>query len=282
MAELALAAGVSVSIITIEGTTCKVGILGEIANKTGGTVNIVNPIRIKEEFSSILEEQIIATNVRASLILPKAMYIKDHANINNKQSSITKEIGNVTKETEITFEFALREDADIDLKITKELPFQLKIIYDSGDGKYIRVLTQLKKLTEDKRVAENNSDRTILASHAIQTSSNCLQRNIDFGGRGGGMMNKFSSYIKKLNPLKEDNFSKEAYERVENDLVNLKSKSESKATNFGVLLDNQTNSNNNLAIENVFNGANNFEALDDFDANVGYRLNKFKSKDVKK
>ena len=80
------------SIITIEGTTCKVGILGEIANKTGGTVNIVNPIKIKEEFSSILEEQIIATNVRASLILPKAMYIKDHGNINNKQSSITKEV----------------------------------------------------------------------------------------------------------------------------------------------------------------------------------------------
>ena len=80
------------SIITIEGTTCKVGILGEIANKTGGTVNIVNPIKIKEEFSSILEEQIIATNVRASLILPKAMYIKDHANLNNKQSSITKEV----------------------------------------------------------------------------------------------------------------------------------------------------------------------------------------------
>jgi len=55
---------VSVSIITIEGTTCKVGILGEIANKTGGTVNIVNPLKIKEEFSTILEEQIIATNVR--------------------------------------------------------------------------------------------------------------------------------------------------------------------------------------------------------------------------
>jgi hypothetical protein len=40
------------------------------------------------------------------------------------------------------------------LKTTKELPFQLKITYDAGDGKYLRVLTQVKKLTEDKRVAE--------------------------------------------------------------------------------------------------------------------------------
>jgi hypothetical protein len=89
---LIIKSSVSVSIITIEGTTARVGILGEIANKTGGTVNIVNPLKIKEEFATILEEQIIATNVKASLILSKAMYIKDHANINNKQSSITKEV----------------------------------------------------------------------------------------------------------------------------------------------------------------------------------------------
>ena len=79
--------------ITIEGTNCKLGLLGEIANKTGGNVNIVNPLRIKEEFANILEEQIIATNVKASLILPKAMYIKDHGDLNNKQSSVTKEVG---------------------------------------------------------------------------------------------------------------------------------------------------------------------------------------------
>ena len=46
-------------------------------------------------------------------------------------------------------------DAEIDLKVVKELPFQLKIVYDAPDGKYMRVLTQLKKLTEDKQVAEN-------------------------------------------------------------------------------------------------------------------------------
>ena len=83
---------VSVSIISIEGTTCKVGVLGEVANKTGGQVNIVNPLKIKEEFATILEEQIIATNVKASLILHKAMFIKDHGNLNNKESSITKEV----------------------------------------------------------------------------------------------------------------------------------------------------------------------------------------------
>ena len=49
------------------------GVLGEVANKTSGSVNIVNPLKLKEEFSTILNEQIIATNVVASLRLHKAL-----------------------------------------------------------------------------------------------------------------------------------------------------------------------------------------------------------------
>ncbi len=65
---------VSVSIITIEGTNCKLGLLGELANKTGGIVNIVNPLKLREEFGQVLEEEIIATNVVANLVLHKALY----------------------------------------------------------------------------------------------------------------------------------------------------------------------------------------------------------------
>ena len=55
-------------------------------------MNSVNPIKLKEEFSSLLEEKIIATNVVSTLILPKALYIRDHENLINKQSVITKEV----------------------------------------------------------------------------------------------------------------------------------------------------------------------------------------------
>lgn len=85
------------------------GVLGEIANKTGGTVNIVNPLKIKEEFSNILEEQIIATNVKASLILSKAMYIIDHIDSNNKQSTITKEVFKFKKVSKIIPAFFISE-----------------------------------------------------------------------------------------------------------------------------------------------------------------------------
>ena len=96
------------------------------------------------------------------------------------------------------------------------------------------------------------------------------------------------SLFKTRNPLKEDNFSKEAYERVESDLLNLKSKSEALAplnfssSNSGpkFSLIEQKDSNIDLVYDD--RDLNNFEALDDLDANMGYRLNKFKSKDVKK
>ena len=41
-------------------------------------MNIVNPAKLKEQFSSLIEEKIIATNVVATLILPKALYIIFH------------------------------------------------------------------------------------------------------------------------------------------------------------------------------------------------------------
>ncbi len=85
------------------------GLLADVADKTGGMVNMVDPLNIKNEFTSILEDQIIATNVAAKFILHKAMYVKDYVNINSQESVISKLIGNATVETEITFEFALKE-----------------------------------------------------------------------------------------------------------------------------------------------------------------------------
>lgn len=67
---------VSVSIITIKGTDCKLGLLAEVADKTGGLVNIVDPLSLKNEFTSILDDQIIATNVSSKFLLHKALYVK--------------------------------------------------------------------------------------------------------------------------------------------------------------------------------------------------------------
>ena len=52
------------------------GLLAEVADKTGGIVNIVDPLNLRNEFTSILEDQIIATNVSAKFLLHKALFVK--------------------------------------------------------------------------------------------------------------------------------------------------------------------------------------------------------------
>ena len=98
------------------------------------------------------------------------MYVKDYENFNNQESCVTKAIGNATLDTEITFEFALKQSKKtlfcliciqfyfikgFDENNIKEVPFQLQIVYNAKDGsKALRIVTQNKPLTSDKTLAE--------------------------------------------------------------------------------------------------------------------------------
>ncbi len=56
------------SVISIKGTDCKMVELGKVADTTGGQVNIVDPLKLTQEFGTILSDPIIATNVKATFI----------------------------------------------------------------------------------------------------------------------------------------------------------------------------------------------------------------------
>ncbi len=189
----ALVSGVSVSLITIEGTNCRLGVLGDIADKTMGIVNIVNPLELMDEFSSILKEEIISTNVSIKLVLPKVLYVKSDECWNTRESRLVKQVGNVTRETEITFEFGLREDSILENDL-KKLPFQLQISYIAKDGsRLLRVLTLIKNVTQVKEIAENHSDRSILTSYLAQSSSKMIQQK-----SVSSRSEKMASYIRKM------------------------------------------------------------------------------------
>ncbi len=178
MSNLGLTNGVSVSLITIQDTNCGLGFLGSIADKTMGTVNVVNPLELNDQFSKIIDDQIVATNVEVILILHKTLYVRNSEVLNTRESFVLKKIGNVTKETELTFEFGLRDDAAIDTVNSNQLPFQLKISYTARDGsKVLRVLTQMMQTTGNRKIAESFTDRTILASHMAQSRSRLIQDN---------------------------------------------------------------------------------------------------------
>ncbi|XP_053396238.1 uncharacterized protein LOC123552632 [Mercenaria mercenaria] len=277
--------GVSISVITIKGTDCKLVEIGKMADKTGGQVNIVDPLKLTQEFSTILANKIIATNVVATFILHKELFFFYEE---SEESKVVKTIGNVTADTEISFEYGVRtktkdadkpetesrtgdkeeaksegakqeekmevdasgsqegnkttENTDIEMEDNrqvihdeekqgadgkgqktetatssgesmtegadpfstagtstgpqadegrKELPFQLQIVYTDTEGaKALRVITQTKPITRDRRKAERNAKVDVLARHTAMTAAKMAQDGMYTMSRERALMNQ--------------------------------------------------------------------------------------------
>ncbi|XP_063403864.1 uncharacterized protein LOC134687468 isoform X2 [Mytilus trossulus] len=107
--------GTSISVISFRGTDCKLVYLGKLADKTEGQVNIVDHQKLTDEFSSILAGNIIATNVVATFLLHQKLFVDDER---KKESKVVKQIGNVTADTEFTFEYGIRINEQRDEEVT--------------------------------------------------------------------------------------------------------------------------------------------------------------------
>ncbi|XP_059169853.1 circularly permutated Ras protein 1-like [Physella acuta] len=220
-AESAHTAGVTVSVITIEGTDCKLVHLGMLADKTGGQVNIVDPLKLTEEFGNILADPIIATKVKALCILHKELYVIDENDPDNQQSRVEHNAGNVKSSTTITFEFAKRKNSKCSKlspaksqetqgtqekpteglqasggegeghRPLKDFPFQLQINYvDTEGNKALRVLTRTKPATNDRKVTEDNVNLEILGAHVAKKSADLALKGQFSKSRGLALMNQ--------------------------------------------------------------------------------------------
>jgi len=88
--------------------------LGEVVNKTGGEVNIVDPMKITKEFNNILANPIIATKVVSKVVLHSGLYVRVQGT--DKESVHTVEMGNVTADAELTFEYGVKKKEYIEGK----------------------------------------------------------------------------------------------------------------------------------------------------------------------
>ncbi|RNA10386.1 circularly permutated Ras 1-like [Brachionus plicatilis] len=204
LAKFAKSKGVVVNVITIEGTDCKLALLGKVADLTNGSINIVNPLNLNEEFKSILENRSIATEVNTKLIVNgKYLYIRD----NNyeaaeaqayesgdaeakkelektRKSVLDKNIGNVNMGSEITYEFGIRrlnEEEKKDSNGLNKLPFQLQVSYTMPNGaKALKVFVKEQEFTRDREQAEKDilSKELFFANFAQKASSHVTKSNV--------------------------------------------------------------------------------------------------------
>lgn len=135
--------GVTVNVITIKGgDESDLETLSHVYKETGGEVNIVEPEELTKNFGNILENPVIATNVTVKVKLHKALEFRNEQEeaLSAFNTLLTRDMGNVTEESEITFEYRMKdaktlaECKDINLQELKKIPFQTQIEYTKLDG----------------------------------------------------------------------------------------------------------------------------------------------------
>ncbi|KAG8567860.1 hypothetical protein GDO81_013804 [Engystomops pustulosus] len=158
-----------VSVVTIEGTNCRLPELGQLADKTGGKVNIVHPLKLADEFQSILEEDIIATNVKLKVFLPLTMYFLYEG---DQQSVLEKSFGSVTSDTVLSTEFNIYSSKIKEVLRFSQLPIQLHLTYTLPDGRSRwRILSLRRPVTNDCSTALESIDLSVLQIHSVQFSA---------------------------------------------------------------------------------------------------------------
>lgn len=109
LADLLKKTGTSVSILRIKGSSdCKLEILSILAEKTAGSIDIVDPTLLREHFEALLNDKVIATQgtfmlVSSNAVMFRAATKQDLAQNNNnnmeednKFTSVDVDVGNIT------------------------------------------------------------------------------------------------------------------------------------------------------------------------------------------
>jgi hypothetical protein len=115
-------------------------------------------------FSNILNVPLIATNVQVKVKLHKGLEFRNEnpLNLNDDKTIMAKDLGNVTEETEVTFEYKLKslqellKMDDLDLAKITSFPFQAQITYTSiiDKSRCIRVITHTLETSDNKEELE--------------------------------------------------------------------------------------------------------------------------------
>jgi len=183
--------GVTVNVISITDDGCRLENLGKLTDVTNGYLRRIDPLKLTEKFSGIVDKPVIATQCQAKMVLHPGLQFcsildegreKEKVDLPDKKEELhhlhqLKDVGNVFEDTQIFFEFKVQKDR-IDLyKDLKSLPFQVQINYTKTDGtQMLRVITQTKPIVFNKKEAKNNLNVELLSQHATRvTTELCLQ-----------------------------------------------------------------------------------------------------------
>jgi len=180
LGSLAKTKGIIIDLITFEDEQSNIDILMHMIEETGGEIIRVKPTEILNQFSNLLTNEIVATNVKVKVKLHKLMQFRneDVTKLKHFGSTLTRELGNVTKETEMYVEYSFKKSEelakydDVNLENLKYVPFQSIIDYTNLAGdRCIRVVTKQQQICTEKDIVQKQANYDIISTNAIQKTS---------------------------------------------------------------------------------------------------------------
>ena len=163
--------GVGVSVISVASGDCKLSYLSYVADLTEGSVLKVDPANLLNDFSAILAEKIIATEVQAFVVLHKALKFKNESPESLEQggSKLHKNVGNVTQLSEFTFEYSMKNSEELaieELENLKQVPFQLLLEYKNKKGqRMLKCITKVLQATSQVEEAKREANVAVIANN---------------------------------------------------------------------------------------------------------------------
>jgi hypothetical protein len=213
--EMAREMGIEVSVISIKGEACKLSYLSKVAELTSGEVNQVEPTNLAQDFANILSTPLIATKVSAVVKIHRGLMFRNADEDVIDQNTLRRDLGNVTADTEFTFEYYVRPKVEVtalglDLEKIEKLTFQTQIHYTRMDGNmYMRVITATQEMTDDKEDAEKGVDLEVIGINAAQSASKAVK--LGKIQEAKGAMRGWRNMIKRNVENEEDISSYNAY-----------------------------------------------------------------------
>lgn len=167
MAQLAKENGTTVNVISIRGDDCALEHVGVLADKTSGVVDIVDPLDLGKQVTAIMSKPILATGLSCVMVINKRFKFKD-----SDSNTTTKEVGNVTTDTDLTFSYTVPEF----FPWLKEITFQCQLNLTRPDGaKVLRVVTKTRPVTHKREESEIALRASVIGLHAVHRSAEMAQ-----------------------------------------------------------------------------------------------------------
>jgi len=179
-------AGVIVSVIGIKGTECRMENLGVVADKSGGSVDLVDPVNL--DLTGTVDEPVFSTNVSVTVRVEPAFIFENGTN------SISGDIGNVKRLSQ--YQCALFTSPDT--KPPSEVRLQSEIRFTLSNGAvHLRVVELIIPFKDDIRESVDGINIQLVGEYVSRTAAKMAHEGeVEAAGMlSQGYMDKLNQYI---------------------------------------------------------------------------------------